>query len=62
MKVHPKVVQEILGHSQITTTMDIYSHAMPSMQSDATEQWDTTFEQALKRGNPRGKARTLRAV
>lgn len=62
MKVHPKVVQEILGHSQITTTMDIYSHAMPSMQSEATEQWDTTFEQALKRGNPRGKARTLRVV
>ncbi|HEU5376966.1 MAG TPA: tyrosine-type recombinase/integrase [Ktedonobacteraceae bacterium] len=62
MKVHPKVVQEILGHSQIATTMDIYSHAMPSMQSEATEQWDTTFEQALKRGNPRGKARTLRVV
>lgn len=62
MKVHPKVVQEILGHSQITTTMDIYSHAMPSMQSEATEQWDTNFEQALKRGNPRGKIRPLRAV
>ena len=55
MKVHPKVVQEILGHSQITTTMDIYSHAMPSMQGDATEQWESEFGAPLKkRGNRRG--------
>jgi integrase len=33
--VHPKVVQEILGHSQISMTMDIYSHVMPSMHQDA---------------------------
>ncbi len=55
MKVRPKVVQEILGHSQITTTMDIYSHAMPSMQGDATEQWESEFGKSLKkRGNRRG--------
>jgi len=30
--VHPKVVQEILGHSQISMTMDIYSHVLPTMQ------------------------------
>ncbi len=30
MKVHPKVVQEILGHSQIAITLDVYSHALPS--------------------------------
>lgn len=34
-KVHPKVVQEILGHTQIGTTMDIYSHVLPGMQEDA---------------------------
>jgi integrase len=33
--VHPKVVQERLGHSNITTTMDVYSHAIPAMQEDA---------------------------
>ncbi len=33
--VHPKVVQEILGHSQISMTMDIYSHVLPSMHQDA---------------------------
>jgi integrase len=33
--VHPKVVQEILGHSQISMTMDIYSHVLPTMQQEA---------------------------
>ncbi len=33
--VHPKVVQELLGHTQISMTMDIYSHVLPSMQQDA---------------------------
>ncbi len=32
--VHPKVVQELLGHTQISMTMDIYSHVLPSMQQD----------------------------
>jgi integrase len=35
MKVHPKIVQEILGHSQIAITLDIYSHALPTMQEEA---------------------------
>jgi integrase len=35
MKVHPKIVQEILGHSQINITMDIYSHVLPTMQEEA---------------------------
>lgn len=33
--VHPKVVQERLGHSQIGITLDIYSHVLPSMQVEA---------------------------
>jgi len=32
--VHPKVVQEILGHRQISITMDVYSHVLPGMQQD----------------------------
>ena len=35
MGVHPKVVQEILGHTQINMTLDIYSHVLPSMQREA---------------------------
>ena len=33
--VHPKVVQERLGHSTISVTLDTYSHVLPSMQEDA---------------------------
>lgn len=29
--VHPKVVQDRLGHSSITVTLDTYSHAIPSL-------------------------------
>ncbi len=35
--VHPKVVQEMLGHSQINLTMDTYSHVLPSLQQQASE-------------------------
>ena len=34
---NPKVVQELLGHSQIAVTMDIYSHALPTMQREAMD-------------------------
>lgn len=33
----PKVVQERLGHSQISVTLDTYSHVLPSMQREAAE-------------------------
>jgi integrase len=45
MGVHPKVVQEILGHSQISITMDTYSHVLPSMQEGAMDNWDEWFKQ-----------------
>lgn len=40
--VHPKVVQERLGHSRIQVTMDTYSHVLPGLQEEATrrlEEW-----------------------
>lgn len=33
--IHAKVVQERLGHSNISTTLNIYSHVTPTMQEDA---------------------------
>lgn len=33
--IHPKVVQERLGHSNIHTTLDIYSHVSPDLQKIA---------------------------
>ena len=47
--IHPKIVQERLGHSTIATTMDIYSHLMPNMQQDAVERVDDAFQQALQK-------------
>jgi site-specific recombinase XerD len=44
MGIHPKVVQELLGHNQISMTMDIYSHVMPTMQKDAMDKWNKEFE------------------
>ncbi len=44
--VSPKVIQERLGHSSISITLDIYSHILPSMQSDATSK----LERMLKTG------------
>jgi integrase len=35
--VHPKVVQERLGHTSFKITMDLYSHLMPNMQSEASD-------------------------
>jgi len=35
--VHPKIVQERLGHANIAMTLDTYSHLIPSMQRAATD-------------------------
>jgi integrase len=43
MGVHPKVVQEILGHSEISMTMDTYSHVLPTIQSEAIEKLNRVF-------------------
>ena len=43
--VHPKIAQERLGHSTITTTMDLYSHVTETMQSDAATRLDIAFRQ-----------------
>ena len=45
MGVHPKVVQELLGHSNISMTIDIYSHVLPSMQQEAMGKMDDLFKQ-----------------
>lgn len=33
--VHPRVVQERLGHSTVAITLGIYSHVSPTLDSDA---------------------------
>ena len=38
--VHPKIVQERLGHATISTTLDLYSHVSPGLQQAAAESFD----------------------
>ncbi|MFC2017709.1 tyrosine-type recombinase/integrase [Chloroflexota bacterium] len=38
--VHPKIVQERLGHSSIQITLDTYSHVAPGLQQAAAEGFD----------------------
>lgn len=38
--VHPKIVQERLGHSSIKTTLDTYSHLIPTMQKEVVNIFD----------------------
>ncbi len=35
MGVHPKIVQELLGHATVSITLDLYSHTLPSLQEEA---------------------------
>jgi integrase len=44
---HPKVVQEALGHSQISLTMDTYSHVLPDIQGQAIAGWGAAAVSAL---------------
>ncbi len=43
MGVHAKVVQELLGHSSISITLNIYSHVLPSLQKDAVDKMSDLF-------------------
>jgi len=45
--VHPKVAQERLGHSTISTTLDLYSHVTETMQQDAAARLDAALGNAI---------------
>jgi integrase len=43
--VHPKIVSEMLGHTSIGITLDLYSHATPTIQREATAAFDRLLGQ-----------------
>ena len=53
--VHPKVVQERLGHSSISVTLDLYSHVTATMQEDAAAKLDMVFKSAISTAAVRPK-------
>ena len=44
--VHPRIVQERLGHSTIAVTLDIYSHVSPGLQEAAAKRFDDILQLA----------------
>lgn len=41
--IHPKIVQERLGHANIAITLDTYSHVSPGLQAAAAKSFDEAF-------------------
>lgn len=46
--IHPKIVQERLGHASITMTLDLYSHVTPGLQAAAAAKFDELINPKLK--------------
>lgn len=45
MGVNIKVIQELLGHSDIAITLRVYGHLLPSMQQEAVDKWEGAFSE-----------------
>lgn len=64
---HPRAIMERLGHSSITTTLDLYGHLFPELEAELTDRLDqmlmgagqatpleaTVLSFTLQRGGPR---------
>ena len=42
--VNIKVIQELLGHTDISVTLGVYVHLQPSMQQSVVDTWDSVFK------------------
>ncbi len=48
-KVNPRIVQIILGHAHVTTTLQIYSHVSESILMMVAKQFDDMFESIMQK-------------
>ena len=60
--VHPKIVQERLGHSTISITLDTYSHVTPGLQEAAAARFDEALALPADTENTEGFADGLQNV
>jgi integrase len=51
--VPARVVMEVLGHSEISTTMDTYSHIVPELQQEAADRVEAILSQRRQTGPDR---------
>jgi integrase len=49
--IHPKIAGERLGHGKVGITLDLYSHVLPGMQSEAATRVDAPISDALQQRN-----------
>ena len=54
--INPKVVQERLGHRDITLTLDTYSHVLPDIQEEAVEKIDKVLAPRASGSQPHTSA------
>jgi integrase len=52
--IHPKVVQERLGHASIQVTLDTYSHVAPGLQEAAALRFDEAVGREYNEGYKSG--------
>ena len=43
MGINIKVIQSLLGHSDISITLGLYSHLLPTMQQEVVDKWGEAF-------------------
>jgi len=43
-KIDLKVVSELLGHSSVATTADLYAHVLPEQQREIVNKMDDLFK------------------
>lgn len=58
--VHPKIVQERLGHSSVQITLDTYSHVTPGLQQAAAERFDEGLGLSPLTARPKAPQGTVR--
>ena len=44
--VNPRVVMETLGHSQVSLTLNTYSHVLPALQREAAAKMNAVFAES----------------
>jgi integrase len=51
---YPKVVQELLGHAQVSIMLDRYSHMTPRLMSNAALLMDQLLDEQDPKADPHG--------
>jgi len=49
-RIHPKVASERLGHASVAITLDLYSHLVEGLDSDAADRIEDVFKAAIQAG------------